>query len=56
MAEQGLGIAYLPDFAIRRQLREGLLVTVLDTTLIAQDPFGSSGRRAGISLPSSEYS
>ena len=30
MAEQGLGIAYLPDFAIRRQLREGLLVTVLD--------------------------
>lgn len=30
LAEQGLGIAYLPDFAIRRQLREGLLVTVLD--------------------------
>jgi DNA-binding transcriptional LysR family regulator len=30
MAEQGLGIAYLPDFAIDRQLREGLLVTVLD--------------------------
>jgi DNA-binding transcriptional LysR family regulator len=30
MAEQGLGIAYLPDFAIIRQLREGLLVTVLD--------------------------
>ena len=30
MAEQGLGIAYLPDFAISRQLREGLLVTVLD--------------------------
>jgi DNA-binding transcriptional LysR family regulator len=30
MAEQGVGIAYLPDFAIRRQLREGLLVTVLD--------------------------
>ena len=29
-AEQGLGIAYLPDFAIGRQLREGLLVTVLD--------------------------
>jgi DNA-binding transcriptional LysR family regulator len=29
MAEQGLGIAYLPDFAIGRQLREGLLVTVL---------------------------
>ena len=30
MAEQGLGIAYLPDLAIGRQLREGLLVTVLD--------------------------
>jgi hypothetical protein len=30
MAEQGLGIAYLPDFAIGRQLREGILVTVLD--------------------------
>jgi DNA-binding transcriptional LysR family regulator len=30
MAEQGLGIAYLPDFAITRQLREGLLVTVLE--------------------------
>jgi DNA-binding transcriptional LysR family regulator len=30
MAEQGLGIAYLPDFAIARQLRERLLVTVLD--------------------------
>jgi DNA-binding transcriptional LysR family regulator len=30
MAEQGLGIAYVPDFAIVRQLREGLLVTVLD--------------------------
>ena len=30
MAEQGLGIAYLPDFAITRQLREGVLVTVLD--------------------------
>src|ERR1700740_2862662 len=30
MAEQGMGIAYLPDFAIGRQLREGLLVTVLD--------------------------
>jgi DNA-binding transcriptional LysR family regulator len=30
MAEQGLGIAYLPDFAIGRQLREGLLVTVLN--------------------------
>jgi DNA-binding transcriptional LysR family regulator len=30
MAEQGLGIAYLPDFAIGQQLRQGLLVTVLD--------------------------
>jgi DNA-binding transcriptional LysR family regulator len=30
MAEQGMGIAYLPDFAIDRQLREGILVTVLD--------------------------
>ena len=30
MAEQGLGIAYLPDFAIGRQLREGILVTVLN--------------------------
>ena len=30
MAEQGMGIAYLPDFAIGRQLREGILVTVLD--------------------------
>jgi DNA-binding transcriptional LysR family regulator len=30
LAELGLGIAYLPDFAIGRQLREGLLVTVLD--------------------------
>jgi len=30
LAELGLGIAYLPDFAISRQLREGLLVTVLD--------------------------
>jgi DNA-binding transcriptional LysR family regulator len=29
MAEQGMGIAYLPDFAISRQLREGLLVPVL---------------------------
>src|SRR3954469_22112587 len=30
MAERGMGIAYLPDFAIGRQLREGVLVTVLD--------------------------
>jgi DNA-binding transcriptional LysR family regulator len=25
-----MGIAYLPDFAIGRQLRDGILVTVLD--------------------------
>src|SRR5246500_207252 len=30
MAEQGMGIAYLPDFAIGRKLREGVLVAVLD--------------------------
>jgi DNA-binding transcriptional LysR family regulator len=30
MAEQGLGIVYLPDFAIARQLQEGVLVPVLD--------------------------
>lgn len=30
MAEQGLGIACLPDFAIRSQLNDGTLVTVLD--------------------------
>src|ERR1700730_17873758 len=30
MAEQGVGIACLPDFAISRQLREGVLVAVLD--------------------------
>lgn len=30
MAEQGLGIAFLPDFAIRRQFRDGSLVTVLE--------------------------
>src|ERR1700745_3506828 len=30
MAEQGLGIAYVPDFAIARQLRKRLLLTVLD--------------------------
>ncbi|MBN8938137.1 MAG: LysR family transcriptional regulator [Rhizobiales bacterium] len=30
MAEQGLGIACLPDFAIRRQLGAGTLVVVLD--------------------------
>ncbi|KAF0815176.1 HTH-type transcriptional regulator PgrR [Andreprevotia sp. IGB-42] len=30
LAEQGLGIACLPDFAIRRQLADGTLCTVLD--------------------------
>jgi DNA-binding transcriptional LysR family regulator len=30
MAEQGFGIACLPDFALRRQLGAGTLVTVLD--------------------------
>lgn len=30
MAEQGLGIACLPDFAIRDQLDRGILVTILD--------------------------
>jgi DNA-binding transcriptional LysR family regulator len=30
MAVQGMGIACLPDFAISRQLREGVLVAVLD--------------------------
>jgi DNA-binding transcriptional LysR family regulator len=30
MAKQGMGIACLPDFAISRQLREGVLVAVLD--------------------------
>jgi DNA-binding transcriptional LysR family regulator len=30
LAEQGLGIACLPDFAIRRQLEAGTLRTVLD--------------------------
>jgi uncharacterized protein (TIGR02300 family) len=32
LAEQGMGIAYLPDFAIGRQLREGVLVTCDDYT------------------------
>lgn len=31
MAEQGLGVTCLPDFAIRRQLQSGALVTVLDS-------------------------
>lgn len=29
-AEQGLGVAYLPEIAVRRQLEQGSLVTVLD--------------------------
>ena len=33
LAEQGRGIACLPDFAIRPQLRDGLLVPVLDDDL-----------------------
>ena len=39
MAEQGMGIAYLPDFAIGRQLREGVLVTVLDDYTDRSGPF-----------------
>lgn len=31
LAEQGLGIACLPDFGIRRQLADGTLVSVLDS-------------------------
>jgi DNA-binding transcriptional LysR family regulator len=38
MAEQGLGIAYLPDFAIGRQLRDGVLVTVLDDYIDRSGP------------------
>jgi len=30
LAEQGLGIACIPDIAIRRQLADGTLVTVLN--------------------------
>ncbi|MGE6786657.1 LysR family transcriptional regulator [Ensifer adhaerens] len=33
MAEEGLGIACLPDFTIRRQMREGTLVAVLENQL-----------------------
>ena len=39
MAEQGMGIAYLPDFAISRQLCEGVLVTVLDDYIDRSGPF-----------------
>ena len=48
MAEEGLGIACLPDFTIRRQMREGTLVAVLENQL----------RRCGtyrILWPSSRY-
>ena len=33
MAEEGLGIACLPNFTVRRQMREGTLVSVLDNQL-----------------------
>jgi len=56
MAEQGMGIAYLPDFAISRQLHEGVLLTVLDDYTDRSGPLRVYGRRAGISLPSSERS
>src|ERR1700730_14230404 len=39
MAEQGMGIAYLPDFTIRRQLREGLFVSELDDSTDRSEPF-----------------
>lgn len=39
MAEQGLGIACLPDLAIQRQLAEGLLVPVLDAHVQHSGPF-----------------
>ncbi|APR87872.1 Transcriptional regulator, LysR family protein [Minicystis rosea] len=39
LAEQGLGIACLPDFALRRQLAEGTLVTVLDGYTHHSGPF-----------------
>ena len=38
MAEHGLGIAYLPDFAIARQLRERTLVPVLDDHIDRSGP------------------
>lgn len=39
MAEQGLGIACLPDFALRSQLAQGTLVTVLDSHLEHEGTF-----------------
>ncbi|MDK1493820.1 LysR family transcriptional regulator [Sinorhizobium sp. 7-81] len=48
MAEQGLGIACLPDVGIRRQLRDGTLVSVLDEHVEHSGPFR-------ILWPSSRY-
>jgi DNA-binding transcriptional LysR family regulator len=39
MAEQGLGIACLPDFAIRGQLEDGTLVSVLDNHIAHEGTF-----------------
>ncbi len=39
MAEQGLGLTNAPDFAVRRQLADGSLVTVLDAFLHDRIPF-----------------
>jgi DNA-binding transcriptional LysR family regulator len=39
MAEQGLGITCLPDFAIRQQLATGTLQTVLDDFVAHSGPF-----------------
>ena len=44
-AEQGLGIAYLPEIAVRRQLEQGSPVTVLDEYDRENMVFMSSGRR-----------
>ncbi|WEX86730.1 LysR family transcriptional regulator [Sinorhizobium garamanticum] len=48
MAEQGLGIACLPDVGIRRQLGDGTLVSVLDDHVEHSGPFR-------ILWPSSRY-
>ncbi len=39
MAERGLGLTNAPDFAVRKQLADGSLVTVLDAFLHDQIPF-----------------
>ena len=52
-AEQGLGIAYLPEIAVRRQLEQGSPVTVLDEYDRENMVFMSSGRRAATCLPKS---